>query len=242
MCANQIIRTLLFVVDTSIEMIDGGINAVNGAISGAIAKIRDFSQKHPDLNLLFKVSVLEFSDAGTVMSNPEDIATYEWKDLVAKGCEAKISDAFKLLNEKLSDDTIMGPYDGNSSLAVILITSSEPDDDYLVRLGDLRQNELFEQSTRRVINFNREPSNTLLNDFTSVNVRGEFEDSTLPPKYIANEIDVISASTVPSFRRKVLNTSFKIAPPDFVADIFFQELSYEDREGYTLDVWRNLER
>jgi hypothetical protein len=217
MSTEKPVRTLLFIVDTSWNMIDGGINTVNDAIGKVIAAIHNYLDS--EQNTTFMISVLESSDAsGYYMPDLKDITKYEWKGINANHSDAKISEAFKRLYEKLSNDESIGAYDGTPSLGITLIVSQRFDDGWETSLNNLFCNNQFGHAIRTAVVFGSEsndscPTKASLLRFTSVKKYDDLaynepvtnEDGTY--KHINNETAVVYRPEVESFRRAIIEES-----------------------------------
>jgi len=236
MIAGKPTRTLLFMVDTSCGMLGDGIGAVNRAIGKVLTKFRELLNGDHELMRLFKVSVLKFSDISTVMSDPEELAAYEWIDLTAERCGAKISEAFKLLGDKLSDIKIMRDYAEDSKLAIILIANHQFDEDWEESLNTLFQNKRFESSSRRAIVFGEEITRAQLEKFTRVNIHNKFAGPVLlcdvPDAYENVYMNVVSPSSVDCFEKSIRIVARQVAFPGFNEDVFLRELSDEERKDW----------
>jgi len=239
MCTEKLVRTLLFVVDTSLNMIGDGINTVNDAIRKVIEHIRNYLDS--EQNTVVRISVLESSDAsGYRMSELEPIiAGYTWKDINATDSDAKISEAFKKIDEKLSNDKSIDAYDGTPNLGIVLIVSQKFDENWEVCLNNLfcNKNKKFGHSIRSAVVFGDEsnskcPTKLSLLRFTSVK---RYDDLTDEPvtnddgtyKHDNNEVAVAYRNYVDGFREAIIQESISVVNMLFSINETQQELLYE---------------
>lgn len=116
---------LFFLVDTSASMNGKKIDALNEAMRGSIATMREVAEENPNAEVF--VRVLRFGDvAQWHVSQPTSIHDFRWTDLHAAGA-TQTGAAIRLLTEALKVQNM--PVRGLPPVAV-LITDGGPTDDY----------------------------------------------------------------------------------------------------------------
>ena len=203
-------RILLFVVDTSSGMV-GTVKAVNRAIESVISSIKNASDEYPELNVQFKAAILEFWGENAIMSIPEDITTYKWKNLETKNGIAKFSVACKKLNEVLASGIIA--YDPHPG--IILIISPGFAVDGPVALNELKRNPRFMQAYKVAIgvgNFN----STIVEKDTDNGVDVEFDAGNSQDMKVLDEFTGIKEYAIDAFapqsiHKVIRDASFKAA-------------------------------
>jgi len=142
--------TFIYVVDTSSEMMGVGIDRVNRTIKEVAHKLMAISIQRK--YIAFKIAVLTFSGESATWQtpNPVDAANYKC-NLNAEIGKAKISAAFKELDEKLSNNDFMGNTADNCPLAIFLLACHELDDDYEETLKILENNKRFKNALKYTV-------------------------------------------------------------------------------------------
>ena len=234
-------RTILFVVERSSYMIGDVLDAVNRAIESVISSIRNASKEYPDLNVQFKVAILEFGNESATMSTPEDITTYKWKNLEAKSGIAKFSVACKKLNEVLAGGVIAD----DSYLAIILIACHRMTFDGFVALNELKSNSRFMQAYRVAIgvgNFKEIIEEKFTNNHMDVEIdAGNSQDMKVLEQFTGDEANAVSASTNEFICKVIRNMSFWAAQHNLGDEKFVQLLLKDSKDGWKWGVKGALE-
>lgn len=179
------VLNILFVIDVSGSMRGQRIAMVNNAMENILKELR----KRDDLNAVFKLAVMEFSeDAQWVTPLPIPVEDYVFRPIQAEPWLTNYGPAFDALNEKLSRKAFMNPDLGEYFAPLILfISDGEPCDvvDFPYALQRLHNNGWFKKSAKYAIAVGEEartPEITrLLSLFTQVpeNVRYADEGEAL---------------------------------------------------------------
>jgi uncharacterized protein YegL len=187
-------RVLFFVVDRSNSMSGDRINYVNDAIKGAISGIDAISRtKWP--NVQFKVAILAPSERTKWLTQvPMDIAHYLREGLEIRiqkdsGCGIRYSDIFRELKEKLSNSAFMGDPAQNFHSGIVLMVDSEPDDDYVNALQELKKEEHFESAFKAAIAIGEDPQMDVLEEFVG---NGNFVVNATDRKVLCKQIHTMS--------------------------------------------------
>jgi uncharacterized protein YegL len=157
---------LFFVIGTSGSMDGSKIGSVNTAIEEFIPVIREVSDENPDAEI--RIAVLEFSSgARWITASPIPVEQFRWNYLEAGGL-ADFGDACKAMNKKLSATmTFMRSVGYNFYLPVmVLLSGSEPTDEWEKPLKELWQNRFFQVSNKVAIAIGDNANKDLLKEFT----------------------------------------------------------------------------
>ena len=155
---------IFFLVDCSGSMYGRRMYEVNYACSEVL---RNLSIINPDVEI--KINVLCFeSEVYWISDTPSSIDEFCWQQLSVGGL-SNFGGACVELNQKLSKDEFFAPYyssgrDVMNSL-IILMTDSEPTDDYRIPLEELQKNSHFRHSNRFAIGLGNCCNQSILETF-----------------------------------------------------------------------------
>lgn len=145
------VLNILFVIDVSGSMRGQRIAMVNNAMENILKELR----KRDDLNAVFKIAVMEFSEqAEWVTPLPIPAEDYVFRPIKANPWLTNYGPAFDALNEKLSRKAFMNPDLGEYFAPLVLfITDGEPCDviDFPAALQRLHNNGWFKKSAKYAI-------------------------------------------------------------------------------------------
>jgi len=122
---------LFFVVDTSYSMEGAKIEALNNAVEEILPMVGQISKDNNDTEI--EIAVLQFSSgAKWLYSNPVPAAEFLWKPMTAEG-NSDFGAACTELALKLTTkaDGFMRVSDASSAPIFILLSCSDPTDEYL---------------------------------------------------------------------------------------------------------------
>ncbi len=155
---------LFFLVDTSGSMSGDKIGAVNEAIREVIPEIKEISAENADA--LIRIAVLEFSTGARWLYNsPIDSELFTWNDLETGGL-TDMGEAFKILNEKLSQNHFMADDIGSFAPAIFMMSDGEPTDDYKKRLVELKLNKWFKVAIKVAVAIGTDANTQILKEFS----------------------------------------------------------------------------
>lgn len=145
------VLNILFMIDVSGSMRGQRIAMVNNAMENIIKELR----KKDDLNAIFKIAVMEFSEtAQWVTPLPIPVEDYVFRPIKAEPWLTNYGPAFDALNEKLSRKAFLNPDLGEYFAPLVLfISDGEPCDvvDFPMALQRLHNNGWFKKSAKYAI-------------------------------------------------------------------------------------------
>lgn len=151
-----------WVVDCSGSMsVDNKMQQVNYAIQSTIPDMREAAKDNTNAQLY--VQAMQFSSGATwLTASPEEIETYEWKDMKAGGV-TDLGKAFDLLCGQLSippmSDRALPP-------VIVLLSDGQPTDSYKTQLDTLLNMPWGKKSVRIAIAIGRDADRSVLEEFT----------------------------------------------------------------------------
>ena len=159
------VMTLFYLVDTSGSMAGAKIGALNAAVRETLPIIEEISKSNSDSKI--KIAVLEFSSGCEWMyPAPEDVATFEWRDLQAGGLTS-LGEAYQNLSDKLSQSHgFMMEATGSFAPVIILLSDGAPTDHPEHALEKLKTNKWFKVATKVAIAIGDDCIKSTLIDFT----------------------------------------------------------------------------
>ena len=145
------VLNILFIIDVSGSMRGQRIAMVNNAMENIMKELR----RRDDLNAVFKIAVMEFSEtAEWVTPLPIPAEDYVFRPIQATPWLTNFAPAFDALNEKLSRKAFMNPDLGEYFAPLVLfISDGEPCDpaDFPNALDRLHRNGWFRKSAKYAI-------------------------------------------------------------------------------------------
>ena len=157
--------TLFFLIGTSGSMDGRKIGAVNESMREVLPMISDISAANPDAEI--NVAVLQFSKgASWIYKEPKPASDFEWNDLSAAGASADLGEACRELSSKLSKNGFMKSASGSYAPGIILISDSEPTDDFEAGLAELKKNGWFRGAIKIAIAIGYDANKEKLAKFT----------------------------------------------------------------------------
>ena len=161
-------RTLpiIFVINTSSSMYGSKIGAVNTVMDEVVPQLREVSENNSDARI--EIAVLEYStEARWVNEVPIDINYFKWEHLKASGL-SNFSSACMALNEQLSNTTgFLRDPAGIYMPIIILISDSNPADDWEHNFRILKNNKWFCLSVKFAISIGDDVDRDFLTKFTN---------------------------------------------------------------------------
>ena len=157
--------TFFFLIGTPGSMAGRKIGAVNESMRELLPNISDISAANPDAEI--NVAVLQFSKgASWIYKEPKPASDFEWNDLSAAGASADLGEACRELNSKLSKNGFMKSASGSYAPGIILISDSEPTDDFEAGLAELKKNGWFRGAIKIAIAIGDDANKEKLAQFT----------------------------------------------------------------------------
>ena len=157
--------TLFFLICTSGSMEGHKIGAVNESMREVLPMIRDISAANPDAEI--NVAVLQFSKgASWIYKEPKPASDFEWNDLSAAGASVDLGEACRELSSKLSRNGFMKSASESYAPAIILLSDSEPTDDFEAGLAELKKNCWFRGAIKIAIAIGDDANKEKLAQFT----------------------------------------------------------------------------
>jgi len=157
--------TLFFLICTSGSMEGHKIGAVNESMREVLPMIRDISAANPDAEI--NVAVLQFSKgASWIYKEPKPASDFEWNDLSAAGASVDLGEACRELNSKLSKNGFMKSASGSYAPIIILLSDSNPTDDFETGLAELKKNGWFRVAIKIAIAIGDDANKEKLAKFT----------------------------------------------------------------------------
>ena len=157
--------TLFFLIGTSGSMDGHKIGAVNESMREVLPMIRDISAANPDAEI--NVAVLQFSKgASWIYKEPKPASDFEWNDLSAAGASADLGEACRELNSKLSKNGFMKSASDSYAPIIILLSDSNPTDDFETGLAELKKNGWFRVAIKIAIAIGDDANKEKLAKFT----------------------------------------------------------------------------
>lgn len=151
-----------WVVDCSGSMsVDNKMQQVNYAIQSTIPDMREAAKDNTNAQLF--VQAMQFSTGATwITSKPEEIDSYEWRDMNAGGV-TELGKAFDLLCGQLSippmSDRALPP-------VIVLLSDGQPTDSYKSQLENLLNMPWGKKSVRIAIAIGKDADRQVLEEFT----------------------------------------------------------------------------
>ena len=157
--------TLFFLIGTSGSMDGHKIGAVNESMRELLPNISDISAANPDAEI--NVAVLQFSKgASWIYKEPKPASDFEWNDLSAAGASADLGEACRELNSKLSKNGFMKSASDSYAPIIILLSDSNPTDDFETGLAELKKNGWFRVAIKIAIAIGDDANKEKLAKFT----------------------------------------------------------------------------
>jgi uncharacterized protein YegL len=149
---NEYTKTIFFVIDTSVAMIDSGINVIFDKIKSVASLLHSIAEAYNKFNDFgsFRIAILTFSEEVRWCQSPtsvndivnQDNIVEQWQNNVAKGKNININPVFSELLREINTR-------GDS--AIFLVVANKPADDYTVALNKLTDNLKFMQTFKMII-------------------------------------------------------------------------------------------
>lgn len=157
--------TMFYLVDTSGSMCGAKISALNTAVRESLPLVKDISKNNSDS--IVKIAALEFSSSAVWMYPvPEDVDSFEWRDLQAGGMTA-LGAAYDELNKQLSaSHGFMSEAKGSFAPVILLFSDGAPTDCTESALDKLKRNNWFRYATKIAIAIGDDCIKSTLIDFT----------------------------------------------------------------------------
>ena len=157
--------TLFFLIGTSGSMDGRKIGAVNESMREVLPMISDISAANPDAEI--NVAVLQFSKgASWIYKEPKPASDFEWNDLSAAGASVDLGEACRELNSKLSKNGFMKSASDSYAPIIILLSDSNPTDDFETGLAELKKNGWFRVAIKIAIAIGDDANKEKLAKFT----------------------------------------------------------------------------
>ena len=157
--------TVFFLVDTSESMDGRKIEAVNEAVREVIPAIGKISAANSGIEI--RVAALQFSSGARCVYDESSLPSdFVWHDLSAKGASSDLGAACRELSSRLSGDCLIKSASGFCAPAIILLSGSEPTDDFDAGLAELKKNIWFSQAVRIAIAIGDDADEEKLAQFT----------------------------------------------------------------------------
>ncbi len=139
---------------------DGKVQALNYAIKNAIPDMRSVADENPNAKVL--VRAIEFSSgARWHVSQPTDVADFEWTDLSADG----VTDMGKALSMVAEQLKIPPMTDRALPPVLVLISDGQPTDDFDSGLEELLEQPWGKKAVRIAIAIGEDADNDVLQKF-----------------------------------------------------------------------------
>ncbi|WP_029319297.1 vWA domain-containing protein [Butyrivibrio sp. AE3004] len=151
-----------WVVDCSGSMsVENKMQQVNYAIQSTIPDMREAAKDNTNAQLY--VQAMQFSTGATwLTTQPEEIETYQWRDMTASGV-TDLGKAFELLCGQLSippmSDRALPP-------VIVLLSDGQPTDSYRSQLDQLLNMPWGKKAVRIAIAIGRDADRSVLEEFT----------------------------------------------------------------------------
>ena len=160
------VKPLFFLLNTSDSMRGPKIAALNTALREMLDEVSKFSEGYPEKQI--NVAVLGFSSAVRWMyPQLEDLESFQWQDLQAGGFSS-FGAALIELNNKLSrSHGFISDPSLTCTPIIILITDSEPTDDYKPALEQVKNNPWFKIAVKAAVAVGDDANKDVLAEFTS---------------------------------------------------------------------------
>lgn len=151
----------IWIADSSGSMeADGKIQALNYAIRNAIPDMRKVADENPNAQVL--VRAIEFSDgARWHISQPTEVADFEWKDLSANG----VTDMGKALSMVAEQLKIPPMTERALPPVMVLISDGQPTDDFEGGLKELLEQPWGKKAVRIAIAIGEDADHGVLQKF-----------------------------------------------------------------------------
>ena len=141
--------TVVFMIDISGSMKGERLGTVNSAMRNVVSSLRKLEGVRASAE--YHVAVMEFASSAVWRTPvPEPVSDFQYEDVTRTGGGTNYSNAFKALNEKLSDGVFMGAEARSCDPVLILMTDGKPSDPFIYgeELGRLRENAWFRRAVR----------------------------------------------------------------------------------------------
>ena len=156
--------TIFFIADTSGSMYGSKIGSLNQAIEESIPEIRSISASNADANI--QIAVLKFStNVEWITPAPEDVSTFQWKQLSAEGMTSFGEACFRL-EQKLHKEEFMRDSAGCFAPVFFLLSDGAPTDEYKSQLEALKNNNWFKKGIRVAVAIGDDADKNMLEEFT----------------------------------------------------------------------------
>jgi uncharacterized protein YegL len=151
----------IWIADSSGSMeADGKVQALNYAIRNAIPDMRKVADENPNAQVL--VRAIEFSDgARWHISQPTEVADFEWKDLSADG----VTDMGKALSMVAEQLKIPPMTERALPPVLVLISDGQPTDDFEGGLEELLEQPWGKKAVRIAIAIGEDADHDVLQKF-----------------------------------------------------------------------------
>ena len=157
---------VFFLIGTSTSMAGTRIGAVNSAMEQILEKLRKMNADSSDAEI--EVALLEFSSGARWLTPNGSVKVddFYWNDLDADGTH-DMGEAFKMLEEKLYKNSgFMQSASRSYAPVILLLSDSEPTDDYKPHLVKLKDNKWFKISLKFALAVGDSADENILIEFT----------------------------------------------------------------------------